>query len=355
MRFCNLTKTLIGLYVFLFGISLFARPVLAEVSFEGKRIILRVGHRVGGGTDRAARLVGLFLPKYLPGKPKIIMQNMPGGEGTKAANYFATQVKPDGLLIEMGGNSELDHFRMKTAPVRFDPSKFEFLGGLNRGGSVIMVRKDARKRLTDRSAKPVIVGAVTGNRTWNAMVLWSAEYLGWNVKWVVGYRGGRVLLTAMRQGEIELTSNSSAFAIREMVNDGVADLITQTGTFSKGKFHRRSSLMELPTFVELLGDKKPKGLAWEAYLAWVRSVQVDKWIALPPGTPREIVQVHQLAFEKVVKDPEFLRLAKKQLSIDITATTREDVKSLIKDLVDTPEEANAYIFKIKKKYGLPTR
>ena len=115
------------------------------------------------------------------------------------------------------------------------------------------------------------------------------------------------MVKALRQGETELTSDSSAPRLREIVDDGVADLLTQTGTFSKGKYLRRSSMMNVPTFDELIGDKKPKGLAWEAYLAWVRSVQVDKWIALPPGTPREIVQVHQLAFEKVVKDPEFNR------------------------------------------------
>ena len=232
MKYYNSTKFLISVLVCLLGYSLMVGSASGEPSFKGKTVRMVLGARVGGGTDRAGRLVGQFLGKYLRGSPQIILQNMPGGGGVKASNYFVTRVKPDGLTILMGANTSLDHFRLRNPAVKYDPLKFEYVGALNRGGTVVMVRKDAHKRLMDRTAKPVIVGAITGTRSWNAMVLWAAEFIGWNVKWVVGYPGSAALAKAIRQGEIDLTANSNAFLLHSLVDEGAVDLLTQTGVFS---------------------------------------------------------------------------------------------------------------------------
>jgi len=81
--------------------------------------------------------------------------------------------------------------------------------------------------------------------------------------------------------------------------------------------------------------------------------QADKWIALPPKTPKEYVQAYRRAFEMVVKNPKFLKLARKQLSVDIIAISGKDMQQLIKDSVDVSKESVAYASKLKKKYGLP--
>ena len=83
------------------------RPLFAadQPFYEGKTIRFIIASGPGGGTDTAGRLVARFLPKYLPGNPKIIVQNMPGGGGTIANNYFASEVKPDGLTIMQDSSS----------------------------------------------------------------------------------------------------------------------------------------------------------------------------------------------------------------------------------------------------------
>ncbi|MGH8514394.1 MAG: Bug family tripartite tricarboxylate transporter substrate binding protein, partial [Gammaproteobacteria bacterium] len=76
---------------------LLAYPAAAqEVSFAGKKIDMYIGSSPGGGTDLSSRLIGDFVVKYLPGKPTIVYRNIPGGQGVKALNYFAKDVKPDG-------------------------------------------------------------------------------------------------------------------------------------------------------------------------------------------------------------------------------------------------------------------
>ena len=55
-----------------------AWPVAAApAQFEGKVITIVVGYAPGGGYDRMARLLAKHLPKHIPGKPAITVENLP--------------------------------------------------------------------------------------------------------------------------------------------------------------------------------------------------------------------------------------------------------------------------------------
>jgi tripartite-type tricarboxylate transporter receptor subunit TctC len=87
---------------FLAGLWAQTAPTIAAsapVSFEGKPITVLISSSPGGGTAKTGRLVAQFLPTYLPGNPQTIVQNMPGGGSTIANNYFAANIKPDGLTL----------------------------------------------------------------------------------------------------------------------------------------------------------------------------------------------------------------------------------------------------------------
>lgn len=71
-------------------------PAAQAPYYDGKTLKILVSSGTGGGTDTAARLVSRFIGKYLPGNPRVLVQNMPGGGGTIANNYFASEAKPDG-------------------------------------------------------------------------------------------------------------------------------------------------------------------------------------------------------------------------------------------------------------------
>src|SRR6185503_195415 len=65
-----------------------------KVSFQGEIIKMIVPTTTGGSTDIAARLIAQGLGKNLPGNPKVVIQNMPGGHGVAALNYVTQQAKP---------------------------------------------------------------------------------------------------------------------------------------------------------------------------------------------------------------------------------------------------------------------
>ena len=56
--------------------------------YAGKTITITVGFTPGGGYDLYARLAAQLLGRYIPGKPNVIVSNMPGGGGLRAAIHL---------------------------------------------------------------------------------------------------------------------------------------------------------------------------------------------------------------------------------------------------------------------------
>src|SRR5204863_581083 len=105
---------------------------------------------------------------------------------------------------------------------------FAFVGGIGRGGTVMLLRKDAEPRLHDRAAAPVIMGALGGvPRSGMQTTAWGIEYLGWNAKWVVGYRGTNDLMIALERGEIDMTSTANLFQLQKFLDSGRFKILSQ--------------------------------------------------------------------------------------------------------------------------------
>jgi tripartite-type tricarboxylate transporter receptor subunit TctC len=338
------------------GLALFAAgAVPAAPSFAGKQITMIIGYKPGGGTDAVGRLLGEYLAKYLPGRPDIIYRNMPGGGGITAMNYFARQVEPDGLTITVGSSTQPDPLRWRSQTSHYDPTKFEIIGGILRGATVLVMNKEAEERISDKSKPPVIMGALDGSRSGMQAMMWGIEYLDWNAKWVTGYPGTAELALALQRGEIDVTSTANAFLILELVRSGKFTPLAQSGTPSEGKLVPRPEpeLADAPLIPELVRPKLKSEREKLAFDYWEGINTLDKWMALPPDTPDEIVKVYRTAFRQAVKDSAFIERGRKLISEDFAPVMPEDQERLIRQVALTPEEALDYIDELKKKQGLP--
>ena len=94
------TKTII-FFVAFFSLSLMIPhgDIQAAPYYEGKTMKIIVGHGAGGGYNRMARLMAKYLPRYIPGKPTVVVEYMEGASGLIAANHIYNLAKPDGLQI----------------------------------------------------------------------------------------------------------------------------------------------------------------------------------------------------------------------------------------------------------------
>jgi tripartite-type tricarboxylate transporter receptor subunit TctC len=322
------------------------------VSFAGKTITMIIGYAPGGGTDTSGRLIAQFLAKYLPGSPNVIVENRPGADGVTAMNFFYQQVKPDGMTLTMASSTQGDPVVYKQPQVKYDPTKLEIIGGIGRGGSTVVIRKDAEERLYDKSKPPVVMGAVGGvPRSGMQTTAWGIEILGWNAKWVLGYPGTNDLFVALERGEIDMTASSNLFQVQKLLDTGKVKVLTQTGVLENGKFSGRSEFGDVPVFPNQVESKPRNAVQDQGYRYWFALVLLDKWLALPPNTPKPMVAAYRQAFTKMAKDPEFLEKGKK-MSQDFEAQTGEDVQNLIVTLGKTSPEAFEYIRAMMKRQGI---
>ena len=330
------------------AVILCASAAPAANYYDGKTITVLVSSSPGGGTDTTARLVSRYLPKFIPGNPKTIVRNMPGGGGTVANNYFTRRAKPDGLTLSQDSSSALSTYVRGGKRVKYNPREYNYIGSIMRGGSILMVRKDARKRLTDAKANPVVVGDSDGIRTWVAMTVWGAKYLDWNNRWIFGYAGTGEMVLALRQGEIEMWGTANAKLIRDLQKDGVVDtLVLLTDK-------RRKDFPDVPTFEEVLGDKKPSGVAWRAYNVWTKPSDVDKFLSAPKGTPDNVVKILRDAWARMVEDATFQADATKFFGEAWRVRDGEATAQLVLEATDATKEVKDFLFNIRKEHGLPT-
>jgi tripartite-type tricarboxylate transporter receptor subunit TctC len=335
-----------------FGLGLSGAAAQEAVNFKGKSITVLVGSEVGGGTDASARLIAPFLTKYLPGNPTVVVQNLPGASGIKALNHFVQKVAPDGLTAINGSISMIDPITYRGANAQYDPKTLRFIGGVGRGGGAIFTSKEAAERLYDKSKKPVVIGsALTVPRSIMQPALWCIEYLGWNASWIVGYHGTNEVMLALDRTEIDMTSTGNLFQIKERLNSGQLKLITQTGYLANGKILARQDYGDTPLFPDQMKGKIKDPVAQKAYDYWEALNNGDKWLALPPATPDNIVAVYREAFKKASADPEFREKGEK-ISDGFEPMTSLDVELVAKTLADTPPTAIDYTKDLMRKQGI---
>lgn len=323
-----------------------------DVSFAGKRLNAVVGATPGGGTDLSTRLLGRFLEKYLPGQPRTVYRNMPAGNGVQATNYFANEAARDGTFWMGGGNAYIDAQALRQKTVKYDPRSFNFIGGIARGGSIVVMRADRRATLGDRSMAPVVIGTGDGTGTWEEMLCWGGEFLGWNIRFVVGYPGTSAMLLALKRGEIDSMGTSALPMLQGLRKQGGFVELVQIGEMRGGKVAARASYPEVPTMHGLIADKL-SGIARESFAYWTDSNQIDKWYAVPPATPAPVVAAYRTAFRQAVADPEFVSLGRKQLSPDFGTQTAEEITRLVRDTSYPSASITAYTHELRVKYGLP--
>lgn len=324
-----------------------------EVSYKGRTITVIVNSAAGGGTDAAARIFGNTMSKYLLGKPQMSYRNMPAGGGLQAHNYFANRVAPDGYTFIAGSRTQISPAKLRNPQVQYDPSKYEFIGGDAYLGAIMMIRKEALPRLSDPKSKPVVFGDIDGTRSGLLFSLWAKEYLGWNLRWVLGYSGTPAMFLAFHSGEIDMIANTwNSHQVEPILKSPNFASVAQLGTTdSKGKVRPQPSLPDVPVFADLILPKL-EGRERSIFINLQADFLVNKWFALPQNTPKNHVAAYRQAFDKALTDPDFIKAARNEFGDNFTPLSGERLSEIVTQLVNTPQEDLIFIKNLAKKYGL---
>ena len=130
----------VSLLVSFLMIPLVASPARSQTNFyEGKTVTLIIGAKGAGSLIAATQIVAHHLGKYIPGKPTVIVQEMPGAAHLLATNNVFNVAKPDGLTILASNPNVAVAQLAKVEQVRFDVRKFHWLGSTGADGVALSI------------------------------------------------------------------------------------------------------------------------------------------------------------------------------------------------------------------------
>ena len=306
-----------------------ALPRAESASFyEGKTITIVVGYKPGGGYDNTARLLSRYLPKYIPGNPTVIVQNMPGANSLIAANHIYGVAKPDGLTIgTFNRNLPIAQFTAVEG-VQFDMTKFAWIGSAASETTIFAVRSDLPYNTFDdlrKSKKEIVVGATGPGANTYDHPLFIKEFLGVNMKIVSGYSSSSDIMLAIERKEADARSGSYS-SIKPFIDRGLVRPLIRSRAVDP-------EIKALPVDEDLAPSKK------ERAMFALRSAPevIGRPYVAPPGTPADRLKILQDAFEKATQDKELLAEAKKA-KMPIDFVSGEEAVKIVKDILNQPAE-----------------
>ena len=315
---------------------LLAAPAAAQ-HYAGKTVTIIVGYKTGGGYDATARLLARHLPKHIPGKPTIIVQNMPGANSLIAANHIYSVAKPDGLIIgTFNRNLPLAQL-LKVDGVKFDMTKFAWIGSAASESTVLAIRSDLPYRTFEdlkKADKTVVIGATgPGANTYDFPLLLK-ELLGLNLKIVSGYSSSSDIMLAIERKEVDGRAGSYSsirpFVDRKLVHPVIRARATEPG------------IEQLPVDENLAPNARAK-----AVMALRSAPEViGRPYVMHPNTPAEHLKVMREAFAGAIKDQELVAEAKKA-KMELEYVPGDEAVKVMKEVLSQPkdvvEEFSKYI------------
>ncbi|NKB21772.1 MAG: hypothetical protein GKS01_14870 [Alphaproteobacteria bacterium] len=309
--------------------------------YDGKTLTIYVGVSPGGIYGTMAQLLSRHMAKHMIGKPTIIVKHLRGAGGTKAVNYVYNVAPQDGS-VAIAPNAGIDkRMVLKLTKAKYDPSKFQWLGGWGEATNTMVLRKDAGVHsIAQAKKKQAIVGAI--GRSNNTYMLPSLlnNALGTKFKIVTGYRGGSPIRKAIETGELHGWAGGwLGWTLRkaDWIRDGKISVLVQMGS---------SKHPDLPN-VPLLSDLAQNADQREIF-EFIQTGVSDRAFAAAPRVPKDRAAALGKAYWATLHDKEFLSKAKSR-SFHITPIPGPKIQKFVNAMMKMSPEK---IKKARKLLGL---
>ena len=306
-----------------------AAPAAAEDFYAGKQITFIVGAGVGGGYDLQARVTARHLGKHIPGKPSIIVQNMPAR--IAAANHMFSTAPKDGTTIALIQRGMLLAKLIYPSGTRFEIEKFNWLGSLNSETAVTLAwHTAAHKTAKDLFEQELIVGGITGVDPETTPKLYNS-LLGTKFKVVTGYNSTAQIALAIERGEVHGIADWSWSSVKAVRPDWLRD--KKVTLLMQGALRKEPELGNLPSALDFIrndADRKVLELHFTQKTA-------ARPVIAPPDVPADKVAILRKAFAALAHDQEFLAEAEKG-KIEFGFVPGEEVDKVVALIVATPPD-----------------
>ena len=310
-----------------------ASPVRAEPIadfYAGKSVNLYIGYSAGGGYDLYARLLARHLGRNIPGKPNVVPQNMPGAGSLKVATYLNGVAARDGTAIGTFARG-MPIYPLLFSP-DFDGAKLGYLGSITSDTSVCITWNNSKiKTWDDLRTKPSAGGTLGRGSDPEIYSTMIRNLFAPGLKIVSGYPGTADITLAMERGEVDGLCGISLSTIRAAHGDWLTqkkiNVVVQAATTPD------PAIPGTPFMLDLAKSPTQKQIVALA----VAPQAMARPFVTPPDVAPERLKALQEAFDRTMKDPEFLADAQKS-KLDVNPMTGLEITAMVRELYQTPKD-----------------
>jgi len=291
----------------------FASSVLAQSNFyEDKTIKLVIGFSAGGISDLWGRALSRAMSQQIPGKPQIVLFNMPGAGSLTAANYLYSVAKPDGLTVGFFTPGLFFNQLIGSKEVQFDWAKFVWIGSPEQTQRIIYIRGDSPVKNIDDlrgASEAPRCGATALGTVGHYFPRLVEEALGVKFNLVLGYPGAAEIDLAIQKNEVQCRAGSlegyfGSEPSRSWARSGYSRVLINGGV------KRDPRIADVPTLNELMDKRKAPEVTRRLATVLLSPDYIGRPLATTPGVPVERVKTLRDAFNKALVDPELVAEAK---------------------------------------------
>jgi len=176
------------------GIALLIVPATAAADpiadfYHNKTINLFVSFPPGGGYDIYARVLLPHFSRHIPGNPPIVVKNMEGGSGVKAASYISTVTPQDGTSLGLFLDT-LTLGKVLGGPGEFDPVKLVWIGRIVSTSTVSVVwHTSPVQTIEEAKRREILMAGTVASNTSNFIPASLNDLIGTKIKVIMGFRG----------------------------------------------------------------------------------------------------------------------------------------------------------------------
>jgi tripartite-type tricarboxylate transporter receptor subunit TctC len=300
--------------------------------FAGKTINLTVSSDTGGGYDSYSRLLARHIAAHIPGAPVIVVQNMPGGGGLRAAQYLWDVAPKDGTVI---GNVRASNMLDSILGIRgnaIDPRKFLWIGNMASDTDVCSFsRTSGIRTFDDLRKKEVIVGA-SGKGAQNFSFSNAIDkVLGAKMKIVLGYKGAADRVLAVQRGELQgncgINASTLTSSYPQLLQSGELIPVIQSG------LKPYPALPKVPMTQSFAKTDEQRRILDTIFA----QMEIARTYALPPGTPAHRLALLRTAFLDTMNDPA-LKADAKKTKLDLNLETGEQVNAIFEKMANVSDD-----------------
>lgn len=296
--------------------------------YKGKTISVGVGATPGGGYDLDARVLSRHLGKHVPGRPGVVVQNVPGARGLTHVNRLYASARRDGTMMGVVQRGLLTAPWLNPQGVQFDVMKFNWLfSTAAEPGVAIMWRTSGIQTAKDVQTRETVIGGAGDSAIIPQVYNFTA---GMKFRIVSGYPGTADVVLAMERGEVHGIGYYSWSNIGsknpEWISERKVSVLFQTGE------RRHKDLPDIPLISELATSDEMR----KVQDLWLAPLETARPYAMPPETPAARLDAIRRAFFAMLEDPEFREDARKTGML-IDPRSHKQIEQILDRLNRTPQ------------------